>query len=250
MIRIITLLICNVGGPGQSHQAQDAVNQFLTHLKKSGEISAELKGVYLTKESACHAFIQKHNPELVVADFPTHIVKHKDWTLRPIAQMGKVNRLKYHLLVRENDKSSIKKINGLLVTALKKRKRFIEKIVLHQKLPKDIEIKSVKRPLKAIRKLARKQANSALVDDFAYRFLSQIKLPEKLITIFSSKTFPGLSLNMRIKDNDLEKRLLKALPKLCQGQGEILCKTFGVQSFIKLKPNAYKKYYQRYESNN
>ncbi|MBW2730905.1 MAG: PhnD/SsuA/transferrin family substrate-binding protein [Deltaproteobacteria bacterium] len=247
---LATLLICHMGGPGTAKQAQPVVDKFLRHLERSGGWPAQsLQGTYATRPARCAKLWEQDKPTIVVTDLATYLSHRKTWKLTPVAHMGPANGLTYHLLVREGGAKKLAEISGkTILTPMANTPRFIARVVFGGKLPASaLTLKHTRRPLRAIRALARGKVDAALVDATAYGYLGELKLPKKLISIYRSAGMPQLTLALAGKSGAAErKRLQRALPKLCQGPGAELCKTFGVTSFTPAKKALYKRLERRY----
>ena len=247
---IATLLICNVGGPGTTRQAQPTVDKFLRRLEKVGGWKAhEVAGTYLTRLAACDRYVAEKKPSMIVTDLVTYLERQAQWKLVPLAHMGQAEATRYHVLVPEGSAKKLGDLKGkVFVTTLAKHPKFLSKIVFGGKL--DVTsyfgLKRTRRPLKGLRKVARGQAAATLVDDLAYKFLGELKLPKKLVSIYASKRLPGLTLSSVGKDAGLKKRVLASLSKLCKGPGAALCKTFRVHTFAPAKMAIYRRLTKQY----
>lgn len=249
---MLTVMICQVGGPGDTAQAQPIVDKFLRQLEQAGGWQAQtLKGEYHNRLEDCQRSYQQHKPALVALDLPTYLGQRKDWQLRPLAHVGTPTAKRYYLLVQKGRYTRPKQLIGKkVVTALASNPAFIYRIVLDGKVPDGhFTLGPSRRPLKGLRQVARGQADATLVDEAAYRYLGELKLPRELVPIFVSRPLPGLTLGLSAygaRDKQLARRVTNALPKLCKGAGSELCKTFGVTSFVGVKAALYRRLAQRY----
>lgn len=247
---IIALLICNVGGPSNTRQAQPVVDKFLRRMEKAGGWAPNtLTGAYFTKVADCERYRAAKNAKMVVTDLATYLEKQKDWQLSPLAHMGTTKATRYHLLVREGSFKDMAALQGkVLVSTLAERPRFLSRIIFGGKIDaaKHFTLKHTRRPLKGLRQVARKQADATLVDELAYQYLKDLKLPAKLVSIHASQYLPGLTMTLSGKDAKLRKRVLKVLPTLCQGPGVELCKTFRIKAFGRANAAVYGKLARQY----
>jgi hypothetical protein len=248
---ITTLLICNVGGPGTSRQAQPVVNKFLRRMEKVGGWSAKsLAGVYRTRLKDCDRYFADKKPKMIVTDLATYLERQQAWKLAPLAHMGSAKATRYHLLVPEGTAKSVAELEGkVLVTTLARRPLFLSKIVFGGKLDAStyFKLKRTRRPLKGLRKVARGRAQATVVEALAYKYLGELKLPKKLVSIHASERLPGLTLSVVNNDKKLGKRILSTLSKLCTGPGKELCKTFRIKSFGRANKALYRKLAKRYK---
>jgi hypothetical protein len=241
----VTLLICNIGGPASTQQAQPIVDKFLRRMESSGGFAAgSLKGVYHTRLSACERYVQSHKPAMVVTDLATYLAMAKKWNLTPLAHMGKADAKRYHVLVREGSYKRLAELKGKkLISTLAPHPQFLSKIVFSKKLDaKNLELEATRKPLRGLRKVALKQADVTVVDELAYRYLAQLKLPSKLVSIHKSRALPGLTMSVTAKaGKTMRKKIIKMLPKLCKGDGKQMCQTFQITAFKKVRASLYKK---------
>lgn len=248
---ITTLLICNVGGPGTTRQAQPVVDKFLRRMEKVGGWKAKsLSGVYYTRLKDCDRYFADKKPKMIVTDLATYLERQKDWKLAPLAHMGSAASTRYHLLVPEGTAKNVAALKGkTLVTTLARRPLFLSKIVFGGKIDAatHFKLKRTRRPLKGLRKVARGRAEATVVEELAYKYLGELKLPKKLVSIHKSERLPGLTLSLVGSQPKLSKRVLKTLSKLCSGPGKELCKTFRIKSFGRAKKALYRKLAKRYK---
>ncbi len=248
---ITTLLICNVGGPGTTRQAQPVVDKFLMRMEKVGGWSAKSQsGAYYTRLKDCDRYFADKKPKMIVTDLATYLERQKAWNLTPLAHMGSATSTRYHLLVPEGMAKDLAALKGkTLVTTLARRPLFLSKIVFGGKLDvaTHFKLKRTRRPLKGLRKVARGHAEATVVEELAYQYLGELKLPKKLISIHQSERLPGLTLSIVGSQPKLSKRIVKTLSKLCTGPGKGLCKTFRIKSFGRAKAALYRKLTQRYK---
>ena len=245
------LAICHDGGPGNTKQAAETVDTFLRHTERSAGLEANsMVGEYHTTRAACVAYISKAKPALVVLDLATHL--HLAERLGPLAHMGKPDAVSWHLLVREGTFHAPDALSGKAVLAVTPQDpAFIAGIALGAKpdLASSLELSYTSRALKAVRKLAKGKVDAALVDQDTVAFLPELNLPVKLVSVHTSSGLPGLtmsSVNGQAAP-DVVRKVKAALPKLCQGEGASLCKTFKVSAFQPAKRSLYRDLAKRYQ---
>lgn len=249
---LLAVLVCDVGGPGNATQAQPVVDKFLRHLETTGGWKPNtMRGVYHNDPERCQDFYRSSKPALVALDLPTYLEERKAWGLRPVAHMGGAGAKRYYLLVKKGSYTHLRQLAGKkLVTSLDHNPRFLYRVVLANRVPNGhFQLVHSRRPLKGLRQVARGKADATIVDEAAFAYLSELKLPNELVAIYSSKPMPGLTLALTAndpKEQTLERRVAPALPKLCAGAGVELCKTFGVKKFEKAKPAVYKALERQY----
>lgn len=247
------LVICNVGGPGNTKQAQPVLDKFLRHMERSGGLAqGSMSGEYHATSKGCLAYVKQHKPAFGVFDLASYLGQAKALKLAPLASMGKPDGTRYHLLVREGSYKTIKALQGkLLISSLVDDLTFVSRIIFAGTIDaaKHFKIKYTGRPLKGIRRVARERADATLVDSMAYDHLGELKLPKKLTSIYRSAGLPGLTLATLDGARGAAaavKKITKALPKLCTGEGKKMCQTFNIAAFARVKPARYAKLVRAY----
>ncbi|MDP6943182.1 MAG: hypothetical protein QF464_03450 [Myxococcota bacterium] len=234
--RAEALAICHDGGPGSTKQAAKAVETFLRHTEATAGLAPNsLTGEYHTKRKHCDAYVQANSPVLVVLDLATHLSKANAWGLQPIAHLGKADTVRWHIVVREGAYPDLGSLDGKTVlSTAPDDSAFLNRIVLAGRSHR-LTFEHTRRALKALRSVGRGKAEAALVDHEAVAHMGSLDLPHKLVSIYSSEGLPGLTMSAR-GSGDTVSRVQRALPKLCDGDGRKLCKTFKVKRFQSADP--------------
>ncbi len=250
--KILTLLICYVGGPGTPQQAQPVVDRFLRQVEGvAGWKSNAARGIYQATLASCDAAMRQHQPNLVVVDLPAYLGQHRSWKLEPLAHMGKADKKRYFLLVRKGSFKDLASLKGKrLVTPLAADPTFLSRVVFGGKVDaaKHFKLSKTRRPLKGIRRVARGRADATVVDELAYGHLKELPLKTPLEAIHRSGALPGLTLAV-VKGRTtkaLIAEIRRALPKLCAGAGAQLCRTFGIAAFTKANPAVFRRLAKQY----
>lgn len=251
LARAESLVVCSVGGPGGTEQARPVLDQFLRHLERASGLKAgSMIGEYHTTLAGCRAYIEKASPALGVFDLGTFLAHSTAWQLKPLAHMGKADSQRYHLLVPKGLVRSIAELKGRSLMSTVEDPLFAGRVVLDNKLDlKAVTFKSTSRAMKALREVARKKADAALVEELAYTQLAELKLPVELVSIQTSPGLPGLTLAVLAQRGgpELTAKITAALPKLCAGDGKKQCETFRIESFSPVKGDLYTRLQQRYD---
>jgi len=249
--RAEALVICHVGGPGSTSQARPVAEKFMRHVEQAGGLAkGSMTGEYHTTLAGCLGYIKSARPLFGVFDLPTYLSQAKELKLKPLACMGSPTGQRYHLLVREGGAKDLAALKGKTLYVTIDDAAFLSRVVFDGKLDvAQLKLKTSKRPLKGLRKVARGKADAALVDAMAYEHLDELKLPAKLESIYRSPGLPGLTLAVLGTAKPapaVVKKVSAALPKLCSGEGEKMCKTVQVRAFTRVKPATYAKLLKKY----
>ena len=143
-------------------------------------------------------------------------------------------------------------LKGKVLVSTVKDLTFVSRVILGGKLDltRDLKVKTTRRPLKGIRKVARGRADATLVDAMAHGHLGELKLPVKLKVIHTSPGLPGLTLAVlqvnKGKEGKTIAKITAALSKLCAGEGKRLCKSFQIKTFNRAKAKIYRKLERQY----
>ena len=248
-----SMVICHVGGPGTTAQAQDGVDKFLRHIEKTVGVKAgSMTGEYHTTMSGCLAYVTRSKPVFGVFDLPTYLKQQRAWKISPLGHLGKANSQRYYVLVREGTHKDLAALKGKVLVSTVKDLTFVSRVILGGKLDltRDLKVKTTRRPLKGIRKVARGRADATLVDALAHGHLGELKLPVKLKVIHTSPGLPGLTLAVlqvnKGKEGKTIAKITAALSKLCAGEGKRLCKSFQIKTFNRAKAKIYRKLERQY----
>ncbi|MFH1130301.1 MAG: PhnD/SsuA/transferrin family substrate-binding protein [Pseudomonadota bacterium] len=252
---LCALLICHVGGPGTTSQAQPVVDQFLRQLEKTaGWQPDSLSGAYFEQLPGCRKYLAENKPRIGAFDLATFLKHQKAWGLAAIAHMGKADAKHYYLLVRKGSYSTLESLKGKkLISSLAADPEFLSKIIFGKKVDaaKHFQLNHSRQPLQGIRKVARGQADATLVDETAYQHLSELKLPTTLEAIYVSPPLPGLTLaaifSNEAKTQKLAEQLSGVIPNLCAGVGKSLCTNFQIERFERVKKGIYEKLAKEYQ---
>ena len=247
------MVICHMGGPGTTAQAQDAVNKFLRHIEKTVGVKANsMTGEYHTTMRGCLGYVAKKKPVFGVFDLPTYLKQKAAWKISPLGHLDKGDSQRYYVLVREGTVANLAALKGKSLISTVKDLTFVSRVILGGKLDvaKDCLVKTTRRPLKGIRKVARGRADATVVDAMAHAHLKELKLPVKLKAIYTSPGLPGLTLAvLQVNKGGAGKtiaKITKVQSRLCIGEGKALCKSFSVKAFHKAKSAIYRKLEKQY----
>jgi len=251
--RADALVVCNVGGPGSTSQAQPVLDMFLRHMEKTqGLKRGSMTGEYHTTLAGCSAYVARAKPVLGVFNITAYLQEAEAWKLRPVAHMGGVASQRYHVLVKKGGLSTLAQLKGKTLISTVKDMRFVGRIIMQGKLDARSAFARVKvtaRPLKALRNVARGKQDAAIVDRLAYAEMSKLRLPAELVSIHASAGLPGLTLavlGVNAKGGKPEARLGKVLARLCSGDGQKMCQTFQIKGFKRANPRVYSKLLKQY----
>ena len=250
------ILICHVGGIGNSEQAAPKVSAFIRHLEESAGLEKEsLRGKYLNTKEECQAYVDENKPLLGVLDLATLLRNAKVWRLKPVAHVGPPDAKRFYVLVRPGTASNLDGLKGRVLASTELRDaRFAARIIFGGSLDpvQFFKPEHLRRVLKGIRGVARGKYDAVLVDEAAFAHLGELDLPVALAEVFRSEPLPGLSLvvfgSPKKEQAPIVQRVLAALPRLCSGEGAKLCRAFEVKAFSKAKTADFNRLIERYHA--
>lgn len=234
------LVVCDVGGPGNTAQAQPTLDNFLRHIEKTAGLEAgRLTGEYHTEMDDCLAYIKNQRPALAVLDLATYLQQARDLQLEPLAHLGPPDRQRYHVLVKKGAYTDLASLKGKkVVSSDLDDPRFAARIVFGGKIDPSAEfqLEHTRRPLKAIRQVVRGESDAAVVNADTFAHLGDLQLPEEPVAIFASEALPGLTMAV-VQVNGAEQKALAekvrgVVGALCAGDGAELCKNFGIEKIV------------------
>ncbi len=247
------VVVCHVGGPGTTKQAQPSLDRFLRHLEGVAGIEAgSLRGEYHTRAAACAEYVDREEPALGVFDLATWLGQNDDWGLRPIAHFGKPKGERYHLLVRKGAYHDLESLRGARLTSLYVGDNdFTSRIVFGKRIDvkEHFDAHLARRALRAVRAVKRGKKDAALVDHFTYQHLPEVDPEGELKALFSSEGLPGLTLGqLEGRATPMGQRVAGALAKVCTGEGEALCKAMQVESLVQANGRLMSRLQKRYDA--
>ena len=187
--------VCQDRGPGTTKQSAPTIATFLGHMAKSmGEDAASFGGAYLNSRAACDAHAKTNGSVFAVLDADTLLAHRTDWKVEPIAHLGTAGQTVWHVLVRAGTLKSLSELGGKKVMSTAPGgARFVSNLILDGAVKADaLSIKGTAKPLKALRNLARGKVDVAIVDQEAFKALSELNLPVTLEVLGKSEPLPAL----------------------------------------------------------
>ena len=247
------IVVCHVGGPGSTKQAQPSLDRFLRHLESSAGLAANtLRGEYHTRAEHCAEYVDREDPALGVFDLATWLGNAGDWGLAPIAHFGAPKSERYHLVVRKGAFHDLESLRGASLTSVYVGDEdFTTRIVFANRVDvgDHFEAKRAKRALRSVRQVKRGQKDAALVDHFTREHLAEVDPEGELRVLYSSEGLPGLTLGqLEGRASAVARKVARVLPKICEGAGEELCRSLQVKSLEAANGRLMSRLQKRYDA--
>ena len=241
----MAVLICQINGPGNTQQAQPTVDAFLRRLEAVAAWPADsLTGVYHNDEASCLNYVRKQRPAFVAVDAATYLSRRRRWALRPLAQLGDFEQQQFYVLAGAGGPRQVGQLEGKRVVSVAGLDRkFLSNVILGRGVAVDrLELKSVRRPLKAVRLLARKKVDAAIVDSRTFKHLAELPFAKALSEIGRSRKLPRLVLAAAGSVPRARRQAVRqAAAKLCLTAQNNLCRRFGASRFTVADAKQYRK---------
>jgi hypothetical protein len=213
--------------------------KFLAHMAQAiGAAPGSLEGAYLPSRARCDAYATERAAVFAVLDTDTLLAHASDWKARPLAHLGTATKTTWYVVAPKGTLTSPADLAGKSIQSTAPGgARFVANLVLDGAVPiSALVLEGTAKPLRALRKVARGQAAAAIVDQDAMAALGELTLPVELVVVAKSRPLPGLTLaSIEAGDSKAPEKLVqgirKSLSTLCEGRGQKLCKTLGVQRF-------------------
>jgi len=233
-------LICHTGSVTTAEEAQPYIDGFGGYLARKlgwqeGTWEVKFENLRADGEKA----LAEWSPSFAALSLGIFLEQEGPQNLVPLvlARINGKTTNKYYILVAKDSAKTVEDLKGKrIVGSILDDATFLSKVVFAGKLEAatHFDLKQTKRPLRAIRKVARGKLDAALVDDVQLQSLKGLPLFEKLSIIYESAAVPNLGMVFvkgRAGESDV-KKFADALIGMCQdSEGKKMCETFAVEGF-------------------
>jgi len=233
-------LICHTASVSSAEEAQPYIDGFGSYLAgKLGWEKGSFAVKFENKRSKGIAALNEWKPSFATLALGLYLELRSTHKLKPLvlAQVNGKTTNRYRILVKKGTYGSLEELKGKKLGGnLLDDPVFLSRVVFDGKLDAGtfFKLKQSKRPLRAIRKVAKGKADAALVDDMQYDMLKELPYFADLQVVFESTDVPNLGMvyvEGRAASGDVEK-FTAALVNMCQDpEGKKMCETFAVEGF-------------------
>ena len=238
-------LICQAGSVTTADDAKPYIEGFGEYLAKKLGWGADTYEVRF-ETGNCLKTLETWKPAYATISLGDFLAAEIRLGLKPLvlAKAGGKITTRYRLLVKKGTFPSLDSLKGKILTGnMVGDAAFLSRVVFKGALDAAVHfvLKQKKRPLKAIRKVARGKADAVLVDALQFDSLQALAVFQKLEVIFTSEPIPNLGLvhvegAAKVTDVAVFK---DALISMCSDpEGSEICKTFALEGFIDAKAGA------------
>ena len=238
-------LICQAGGVTTADDAKPYIEGFGKYLAKKLGWDADTYEVRFETVN-CLKTLETWKPAYATIPLGDFLAAEARLGLKPLvlAKVSGKTSTRYRLLVKKGTYADLDALKGKILTGnMVGDAAFLSRVIFKGALDAAAHfvLKQKKRPLKAIRKVARGKADAALVDALQFDSLQALAVFQKLEVIFTSEPIPNLGLvhiEGAAKGADVA-TFKDALIAMCSDpEGSEICKTFSLEGFIDAKAGA------------
>jgi hypothetical protein len=254
----VGIVVIYLGGPDTGAEGKKLIDQLIEHLAGAMAVDpASLVGTYFNETKPAIEHLMKNKDAFILGSLGFYLANRKSLSLSPLALLKSAanGEERDYVLVRKGRYKSPDDLKGktLFGSPLFEDLGYLDRVVFGGKLEvaKHFDLKPTSRPLSAVRKLERDEADAVLLNTVQYDSLRRLPLFEKLEVVFTSDPRPALGLMMieTAHTKALRDKVLKAVVEMCATpKGQSLCSNFGIAGFDPVKPGALDATIKVYES--
>jgi ABC-type phosphate/phosphonate transport system substrate-binding protein len=240
-------LICHTGSVTTAEEAQPYIDGFGGYLaRKLGWQEGTWEVKFANKRQDGNKALSEWAPSFAALALGIFLEQEGPRNLVPLvlARINGKTTNKYYVLVAKGSATTLADLKGKkMAGSILDDTTFLTKVVFAGELDAatHFDLKQTKRPLRAIRKVARGKLDAALVDDVQLQSLKGLPLFDKLSVVYESAEVPNLGMvyvKGRAADVDI-KKFTDALANMCQDtEGKKMCETFAVEEFVPIPAGA------------
>ncbi len=233
-------LICHTGSVTTAEEAQPYIDGFGGYLaRKLGWQEGTWEVKFANKREDGTKALGEWGPSFAALSLGIFLEQEGPQNLVPLvlARVNGKTTNKYYVLVAKGSATALADLKGKkMAGSILDDTTFLSKVVFAGKIDAATHfiLKQTKRPLRAIRKVARGKIDAALVDDVQFQSLKGLPLFEKLAVVYESAEVPNLGMvyvKGRAGTDDV-KKFADALANMCRdSEGKKMCETFAVEGF-------------------
>ena len=230
------MLLCLPGFPGTEAQAQPYVDKMLRHLEvKLGLTAGSMSGVFIPDQDAAVRRLVDEKPEIALVGPSVYVSQKAALGMKVIAKVEVNGRGEetYSVLVKKDGPESLAKLKGKTVEgAVVHDGKYVYNVLLDGKIQQDaLTLAPEKRPQRSLRKVARGEADAAIVDQAVMEHLGELPFASDLKVIYTSAPIPAPAVVVMGQGVKKADKLEGALVGMCERpDGAELCKALTLTS--------------------
>jgi ABC-type phosphate/phosphonate transport system substrate-binding protein len=248
------MLLVLPGFPGTSAQAQPYIDKMLRHLEaKLGWPAGSMSGRYLPDGVQGAADLASASPGLALVDPSVYAGQQQALGMKVIAkvEVGGRGEETYSVVVRKGGPASLGELKGKTVAgAVVHDPKYVANVIMAGALgPADLRVVPEKRPLKALRDVARGAVDAAVVDRAVVEHMAELDFAGEVVILHTSKPVPAPAVVVMGAGVPHAAAIAGALVGMCgRPDGAELCKTLTLTSIKAASDADYASLLKRYAS--
>jgi ABC-type phosphate/phosphonate transport system substrate-binding protein len=246
------MLLCLPGFPGTEAQAQPYVDKMLRHLEIKLKLEEKsMSGVYIPDGGAAVSRLAGERPEIALVGPSVYVSQKAALGMKVIAKIEVNGRGQetYSIVTKEDGPESLAELPGKTMEgAVVHDAKYVYNVLLDRKLADgQLTLKSEKRPQRALRNVARGDADAAIVDQSVLQHMNELPFAADLKVIYTSKPVPAPAVVVMGEGAKNADKLKGALVGMCgRPDGAELCKTLTISSIKAASDDDYKNLLKDY----
>ncbi len=248
------MLLCLPGFPGSSSQAQPYVDKMLRHLEsKLGWPAKSMTGIYVPDGDKAASKLSEKKPSIALVGPSVYVSQKSSLGMKVIAKVEANGRGEetYSVITRkEGGPGSLADLAGKTVEgAVVHDAKYVYNVLLDMQVPAgQLTLRSQKRPLSALRHVARGKADAAIVDQAVLEHMSELSVAKDLRVIYTSKPVPAPAVVVMGEGKAQADKFRQVLVGMCDSlDGKELCNTLTLTSIKTATDADYKKLLKSYK---
>ena len=191
----VSIVICHPGSPGTTKQAEKTMSAFAGHLQEIADLpEGSVSCVFFPEAEPALEFIRKEKPKVGIFSLSFYLRYREDLHLSPVLQVVRQDKgtQTFHLLVKKDRYPDLESLEGKrLVSNHIFDPAFLDRVVLGGKREDFVQAEETRKPLRVIRKVARGEEDSILVDGKQWETLRKMAgLGDRLVEVHRSRELP------------------------------------------------------------
>ncbi|MBI5507655.1 MAG: PhnD/SsuA/transferrin family substrate-binding protein [Deltaproteobacteria bacterium] len=254
----VVVAVVYLGGPDAGAEGKALIDDLVDHLEETTGVEAgTFVGAYFNETAPAARHLQKNKDAFILGSLGFYLANRAALGLKPLATLSGNSGTdeRHSVVVKKGRFASLEALRHkrLYGSPLYEAPAYVNRVIFAGRLDAatHFDLKPTSRPLSALRKLEKDEADAVLVNEVQLESLRRLPLFEKLQVVFTSAPQPALSLMVAStpRTDPLVAKVQSAVLALCATPaGEALCKNFGILGFAALEPGALDAVTKLYET--
>lgn len=233
----VDVLILREQGGGSAASAQKFIDDVMVAVAKINQWDAA-RGTYHTERAAAEAYVAATRPHFGIVSLAAFLALREKHELEPLGKASVRGGGGEQYFVVSKVAADLGGCKGKTLATTFTEARFVDEVVLAGAATlADFEVVALKRPLQAIKAVARDEAVCALIDDAQLAELERTEGGAGTKAVWSSSKFPSLVVVAFPSAPANEAKAFKRnLGKVCE-EGKAACEAAGLRALVAISPS-------------